>query len=46
VQVAVDGDEIALLVGTESEVADELERIAHASGDGEVTDAPAPVGGE
>jgi ATP-dependent Clp protease ATP-binding subunit ClpB len=46
VQVAVDGDEVALLVGTESEVAEELERIAHASRDSTTADAPAPVGGE
>jgi ATP-dependent Clp protease ATP-binding subunit ClpB len=43
VQVARDGDEVVLLVGTESEIADELEGIAKAQAEQPATDSESPA---
>jgi ATP-dependent Clp protease ATP-binding subunit ClpB len=45
VQVARDGDEAVLLVGTEREIAEELDKIAQAGTGAAAADAPAPVAG-
>jgi len=44
VQIARDGDEVVLLVGTEKEIADELKQIAKKPKDAAASEAAAPAG--